>query len=343
MLDERQLHVSYRMQLMHDCRFTTQLRRTQQISPTVPVLDLDMMTIRTRAADYHQAMTEAQAMPVQRLMIIGDSMTQGAEGDYTWRYRFWQWIKSQGIDAVFTGPFEGTQEADVYTPPQPPLSPGEGQLAGPKRHHGPYARDVHKDFDSHHFSEWGKPCFIGASEISKVLTNHKADILLVMLGFNDLGWKLDNVQGTLKNMKLLVDRARQANPELKFVIADIPQRTYMDGRDDLPRNTTEYNARLVDAVPQWTTRQSPVFVAELCKRYTAETAAYDGLHPNALGDYQIAQAFADTFVEKLKLGITSVNIPDNIPQRYLPSPTQLRIVSSPYGVTATWQPGWRSS
>jgi hypothetical protein len=31
------------------------------------------------------------------VMIVGDSITQGHEGDWTWRYRLWQWFQEQGV------------------------------------------------------------------------------------------------------------------------------------------------------------------------------------------------------------------------------------------------------
>lgn len=34
------------------------------------------------------------------VMIVGDSITQGHEGDWTWRYRLWEWFVDQGIDVT---------------------------------------------------------------------------------------------------------------------------------------------------------------------------------------------------------------------------------------------------
>jgi hypothetical protein len=31
------------------------------------------------------------------VMIVGDSITQGAEGDWTWRYRLWEWFRDQNV------------------------------------------------------------------------------------------------------------------------------------------------------------------------------------------------------------------------------------------------------
>jgi hypothetical protein len=57
-----------------------------------------------------------------RILIVGDSMTQGREGDYTWRYRIWDWFQEQGIAATFVGPYIGPQQqADPQPLTPPPL------------------------------------------------------------------------------------------------------------------------------------------------------------------------------------------------------------------------------
>lgn len=56
-----------------------------------------------------------------RVLIVGDSMTHCREGDFTWRYRLWDWFESeQGIPVQFVGPYAGTQAPPDPGPPQPP-------------------------------------------------------------------------------------------------------------------------------------------------------------------------------------------------------------------------------
>jgi hypothetical protein len=43
------------------------------------------------------------------MMIVGDSISQGGEGDWTWRYRLWEWFKVQDVIVDFVGPFLGTR------------------------------------------------------------------------------------------------------------------------------------------------------------------------------------------------------------------------------------------
>lgn len=46
-----------------------------------------------------------------KMMIVGDSISQGMEGDWTWRYRLWDWLDSQSVDFEFVGPWNGTRES----------------------------------------------------------------------------------------------------------------------------------------------------------------------------------------------------------------------------------------
>lgn len=65
-------------------------------------------------------------------------------------------------------------------------------------------------------------------------------------------------------------------------------------------------------------------------------AAYDGLHPNALGEYQLAQAFSRTLVADFRMGRTELSIPTTIPERPTPSPTDVKATPAPNGIVVTW-------
>lgn len=164
-----------------------------------------------------------------------------------------------------------------------------------------------------------------------------------MLGFNDVGWFYSDAPGTLNSIQTLITNARKANPNLKFAVANIPQRSFIGGREDLPLKTNIYNELLRNAIPSWSTTQSPIHLVELQENYNCETtacpAAYDGLHPNALGEFQIARAFTLTLVNNFQIGTSPLAIPSNIPVRSLPVPSNLQASSSPGGVTATWDAG----
>lgn len=66
------------------------------------------------------------------------------------------------------------------------------------------------------------------------------------------------------------------------------------------------------------------------------------MHPNAWGEYLIAQAFAQTLVDGFSIGSEHLAIPneeDASLDRDLPVPTNFQVFTSPQGVSATWDEG----
>ncbi|OOF94226.1 hypothetical protein ASPCADRAFT_51803, partial [Aspergillus carbonarius ITEM 5010] len=277
-----------------------------------------------------------------RVIIVGDSMSQGQQGDYTWRYRIWEWFVAQGIAVDFVGPYTGTVQPDPPAPPAPPPLYGQTTPSEQPKTSGGYAADVSADFDKDHFAVWGRAAAVDKGLIHDVLSAHPADLMLLMLGFNDMGWFYSDAAGTLDNIHTLVANSRAVNPNLKFAIANVPQRSFIGGREDLPISTNIYNALLREAIPEWSTTDSPIHLVELQENYDCEPSAcpvgYDGLHPTAKGEYEIAYAFSLTLVNDFKLGSSPLSIPDDIPARPLPVPSNFQVVSSATGVTATWDP-----
>ncbi|EHA17820.1 hypothetical protein ASPNIDRAFT_38570 [Aspergillus niger ATCC 1015] len=277
---------------------------------------LQMMAFMNDASKTDSTSTSKDTMQddsTLRVMIVGDSMSQGKEGDYTWRYRIWEWFRAQHIAVQLVGPYTGTA-------PSEPQAHGEHQTTlGQPKTSGGYAPDVSPDFDRHHFAVWGRTAAIDKDLIFDVLSAHQADLILLMLGFNDMAWFQSDASGTLDSIRTLVINARAANPNLKFAIANVPQRSLIPGREDIPFNTNIYNALLRNAIPAWSTADSPIHLVELQENYDCGPdscpAGYDGLHPNVVGEYQIARAFSLTLVKDYGFGGSPLIIPDNIPER----------------------------
>ncbi|MEE1782149.1 fibronectin type III domain-containing protein [Streptomyces sp. SP17BM10] len=283
------------------------------------------------------------AVPL-KVMVVGDSMTQGYEGDWTWRYRLWEWFKTERIDVDFVGPYEGTRpQASPQAPPVPPL---QGQTPQPAESapvtSGGYADGVAAEFDTDHFAVWGQQAAQDQKLIAEQVAKYQPDLLLVGLGFNDMGWFVSGPEGTVDSMRTLVDRARAVKPDLNFALANVPQRTFIGGRDDLPGNTTKYNSMLADAIPSWNTGKSRVALVDWAGNYSCDRnscpAGYDGLHPNALGEYQIAQAFVRTLHDSYGLGSQLISIPAHIPDRPTLAPGTIWVDSGPSGITLKWKP-----
>jgi lysophospholipase L1-like esterase len=277
----------------------------------------------------------------QRVMIVGDSISHGHQGDYTWRYRIWQYFRNSGLNLDLVGPYQGTQPAPDAMPPQPPRLVGAPPPSDAPQTNGGYAPEVESSaFDRDHFSVWGRQIVQDNSLIRGQVATYKPDLLLVELGFNDLGWFVSGPAGTVQSMETFVEQARLANPQVDFAIANIPQRTSLGSANpDLPAKTTDYNARLAGAIGGWERPGSRVRLVDIASTYKPDRDVYDGLHPNAYGEFKIARAFARTLADDFGVG-SPAQIPVPPPygtlDRHLATPTSVRAASTDYGVTVLW-------
>ncbi|MCF3131525.1 fibronectin type III domain-containing protein [Streptomyces olivochromogenes] len=69
---------------------------------------------------------------------------------------------------------------------------------------------------------------------------------------------------------------------------------------------------------------------------TTCATAYDGLHPNPLGEYRIARAFGTALHKAFDIGTQDPQVPDNVPDRQMATPTGLAFDGTQQGVTVTW-------
>ncbi|KAF2255435.1 hypothetical protein BU26DRAFT_448876, partial [Trematosphaeria pertusa] len=273
-------------------------------------------------------------------MIVGDSISHGSEGDYTWRYRLWQWLRASNVAFDFVGPWTGTFEPPEPLPPQPPLLQGEVAPPTPDHVSGGYALDVDPAFDKDHFCHSGRQAAQMKNTIAAQVATYQPDYVLVELGFNDLGWFISGPDGLLSDMKTLIDNARGAKGNIKFAVANVPYRTRIGGREDLPIITDEYNSMLDSAIPSWSTSNSPIKLVLFRENYSCELdncpAGIDGLHPNQFGEYQIAQAFSRVLNSEYGFGSSALDVPANLPAKPCPAPTNVKATTAPYGVAVTW-------
>lgn len=118
-----------------------------------------------------------------KVMVVGDSISQGQDGDHTWRYRIWQWFRDSapGISVAFIGPYTGTWPSDPPQPPQPPVIASDPVIdnSGP-RTFGRYAADVSADFDSNHFAASGRAVAQVKDVIRQQVETYQPDMLLVL-------------------------------------------------------------------------------------------------------------------------------------------------------------------
>jgi lysophospholipase L1-like esterase len=83
-----------------------------------------------------------------------------------------------------------------------------------------------------------------------MVTTYSPDYLLVLLGFNDLGWGISDAEGTFESMEIFISEARAAKPDIKFALGNIPQRSFIGDHSDLPSKTDVYNQIIAAAIPR---------------------------------------------------------------------------------------------
>lgn len=144
----------------------------------------------------HSAAEASQVLRVReeplKIMFVGDSITHGHEGDYTWRFRVWEWLKANDISFDFVGPYTGTIAPLEFEPPQPPRAIEDGDPkvdvdSYPRVTWG-YSEAVPLDLDADHFATSGDRADRVHKLIQSRIEEYEPDMLLILLGTNDLAW-----------------------------------------------------------------------------------------------------------------------------------------------------------
>ncbi|WP_443075842.1 GDSL-type esterase/lipase family protein [Streptomyces sp. TRM 70351] len=203
-------------------------------------------------------------------MCVGDSMTIGSAGDYTWRYRLWEHLRARGTVPVrFVGPREALYEG----------SHAYGDPAFPR-----HAR--------RHLAGWGEGWLHHAPRIAEAVRVHRPGTLLVSLGLIDLGFYTDARQ-TASNVRRFVAGARSADPAVRAVLLPVIPNIRAATDPPFAAECARFNALLADAVAELTTPASPLVLADPPADWDPVRDTYDGTHPAAPGEHRLAAAFAD--------------------------------------------------
>ncbi|MFI8200232.1 GDSL-type esterase/lipase family protein [Streptomyces sp. NPDC085942] len=220
-----------------------------------------------------------------RFLPVGDSMTIGAAGDYTWRYRLWQHLEAHpGLPYEIVGPRTTLydKEADA------PLSHAYADPSFP-----PAAR--------RHLAGWGEGWLHMAPVIADAVREAEADVLLVSLGLIDLGFYTDAEQ-TAANARAFITAARTANPRVRMVLLPVIPNVRAETDAPFAASCARFNELLAKAVADLGTPSSPILTASHPPAYDLRTDTYDGTHPGPTGEHRLAAAFADAMHQAWGLG-----------------------------------------
>jgi hypothetical protein len=208
-----------------------------------------------------------------RVLIVGDSVTHGDNGDYTWRYFAWQGLQASGADVDLVGPRRGTR-ADSGT--------WAGGYADP-------------NFDQDHAARWGMSMWEvlehtsdTAPRIGDLVAAQDPDVIVETLGVNDFVYLQLSDMAMSGQVRTFVEEARAAKPDVDIVLGSLPQ-TWIQG-------VVAYNAALPGLAAEPSTADSPV-VATPVAEFVEGVDTYDAAHPTTRGQIKYASAVSTALAE----------------------------------------------
>ena len=202
-----------------------------------------------------------------RVLLLGDSVTQGSAGDWTWRYRLWQHFERAGVAVDLVGPRD-----DLWN-----------DVA---KRHGSNAY-VDPRFDTDHAARWGMKIEAPDIPVRDLAVQYRPDVVVVMLGINDL-FEAPAAAVADRTAGLVVE-VREAAPTTSVVLAEATQTWFP--------TVPAFNELLAEVAGTADQPAARVALARTAADYDRDADTWDNSHPNARGEVKIAAAVADALSE----------------------------------------------
>ena len=249
----------------------------------------------TAAAAGGSAASAAAAQPAQcpavagqpsggspRIMIIGDSITQGSSGDYTWQYRLYEHLRADGVSPQMVGPYSWLFNNITNVE-------GDCSYADPK-------------FERANDARWGMTLFQEKGVIRAKVARYRPGYLLVLLGLDDLFWFGKSQSDMAANLRGFIAAARAARPRIRIVLGLIPPDIHQQTSHAFHAIIATYNYTISTTAARLSTAASPIAVARDGAGVHVAADLWDGTHPNANGEVKIAAGFANALASRFRLG-----------------------------------------
>lgn len=252
----------------------------------------------------------------RRVLLLGDSITQGSSGDLTWRWFLSRSLEGTGISLV--GPFT-TVVRDKQEPGRP------GRYADP-------------DFQVAHAATWGDSFSRPLSDHMGHLRRFRPDTVVLMLGTNDVKRYGLSAERTLELTADWITRAREADPGVDIVVAQAPVTS-------VPA-LSDYNRLLDLLVDEMSTPEERLVVARTAAGYrmgapltegqvTTPGNTWDAWHPNVRGQQLIGAAVADA-LNDMGAGTATVR-PLTVVQESAAPFGRIRVKARRHDFVVTWK------
>ncbi|MGE5290802.1 MAG: GDSL-type esterase/lipase family protein [Micromonosporaceae bacterium] len=217
-----------------------------------------------------------------RIMVVGDSITQGSSGDYTWQYRLYEHLRADGVHPHMVGPYNWLFNNVTNV---------EGDCS--------YADPL---FENANDAMWGMTLFSEMNAIGGKVTTYRPNYLLVLLGVDDIFWYGISQSDMAANLATFIAAARAARPRIRIVLGLIPPDIHQQTDQVFAAAVASYNNTIMSTAAQLSTSASPIAIADDGAVINVAADLWDGTHPNANGETKIAAGFADALASRFHLG-----------------------------------------
>jgi len=195
------------------------------------------------------------------LLALGDSITEGDQGQNTWRRPLWHMLTNAGYEVDFIG----------------------------SKQSAPAINDFDLDHEGH--SGWradeilnGRSNRPEEGRLTEWLQTYTPDIVLLHIGTNDLNQGQDP-QRQVNDVRNIINVLRQDNPNVTIFLAQIIPNGSRDFTDEAVRT---FNAALPSLMLEMDTPESRVILVDQYTGFDLETDTYDLAHPNDTGALKMA-------------------------------------------------------
>ena len=205
----------------------------------------------------------AMAEEPLRVMPLGDSITEGANGDATYRYFLWHHLVSAGYTVDFVGSMHGVK--------------------------GRRAQPLYPDFDQDHEGHSGWTSKKIGNYANLFAQQADPDVVLLHAGTNDLlrGVVPSRVK---RNLQRIVEQLRLANPQVTVYIAQIIPIQGMASQ------VSELNIAISALAAEMNTATSRVVAVDQNTGFNVNAdLKADGIHPTESGFEKMAASWFAAF------------------------------------------------
>lgn len=198
-----------------------------------------------------------------RILLLGDSVTHGTTGDWTWRYRLAEQLTAQGVRFDLVGP-----EDDLF--------PGSVDYVDPA-------------FDREHAAAWGMAASAPAFDVGELVARHQPDVVIEMLGVNDLVWQEHPPETVVGRVATMTEEIRSVDPDVHVLVSEVPA-TWFPG-------VPEFNELLADFAGRADTTSTRTVLVDADRDYTKGLHTYGLAHPSSRGEQSLAFAVLDALAD----------------------------------------------